>query len=227
VACKACDCHYRFSLDHRPCGDARHRRRRIARHLFRFAADRPGRRLVVAPGFGDVELTAVAETVADAYRPDAEEAGHALTTTISQGIVVSGDKELLTQALANLVENALRHTPPGTRIDVRLEGSPETDAHLSVEDDGPGVAVPDLPHLTARFYRGETSRTTAGNGLGLSLVSAVAELHGARLDLSVMKPGLRVTLSFPLAESSSHQPSARSTLRHALATPSASSRKEG
>jgi signal transduction histidine kinase len=148
-------------------------------------------------GIGDVDLTAVAETVADAYRPDAEEAGHALTAAISQGVVVSGDQELLTQALANLVENALRHTPPGTRIDVRLEGNSETGARLSVEDDGPGVAAADLPHLTDRFYRGESSRTTPGNGLGLSLVSAVAELHRATLDLNAMKPGLRVTLSFP------------------------------
>jgi signal transduction histidine kinase len=152
------------------------------------------------PGFGDVDLTAVAETVVDAYRPDAEEAGHMLTATISQGVVVSGDKELLTQALANLVENALRHTPPGTRIDVRLEGSSATGGRLSVEDDGPGVAEADLPRLTDRFYRGESSRTTPGNGLGLSLVSAVAELHGATLDLNVMKPGLRVSLSFPAAE---------------------------
>jgi signal transduction histidine kinase len=153
-------------------------------------------------GVGDVDLTAVAETVADAYRLDVEEAGHALTTTISQGVVVSGDKELLTQALANLVENALRHTPPGTRIDVRLEGSSETGALLSVEDDGPGVAEADLPRLTDRFYRGESSRTTPGNGLGLSLVSAVAELHDATLDLNVMKPGLRVIISFPAAERS-------------------------
>jgi signal transduction histidine kinase len=152
---------------------------------------------------GDVDLTAIAETVADAYRPDAEEAGHALTATISPGVVVSGDKELLTQALANLVENALRHTPPGTRIDIRLEGSPETGARLSVEDDGPGVAEADLPHLTDRFYRGESSRTTPGNGLGLSLVSAVAELHGAALDLNALKPGLRIILSFPAAESGS------------------------
>jgi signal transduction histidine kinase len=166
------------------------------------------------PGFGDVDLTAVAETVADAYRPDAEEADHTLTTTIGQGIVVDGDKELLTQALANLVENALRHTPPGTRIDLRLEGNSETGARLSVEDDGPGVAEADLPHLTDRFYRGESSRTTPGNGLGLSLISAVAELHGARLDLNVMNPGLRVSLSFPAAErrSLAGEPKARGAL---------------
>jgi signal transduction histidine kinase len=69
---------------------------------------------------------------------------------------------------------------------------------IGLEDDGPGVAEADLPHLTDRFYRGESSRTTPGNGLGLSLVSAVAELHGATLDLNVMKPGLRIILAFPI-----------------------------
>jgi uncharacterized membrane-anchored protein/signal transduction histidine kinase len=167
-------------------------------------------------GFSDVDLSTLAETVADAYRLDAEEAGHALTTTICQGVNISADKELLTQALANLVENALRHTPPGTHINVRLEGRSETGVILSVEDDGPGVSKADLPHLTDRFYRGEPSRTTKGNGLGLSLVSAVAELHGATLKLCAMKPGLRVSLSFPAAEGSAHTncpPSAQTMVR--------------
>jgi signal transduction histidine kinase len=150
--------------------------------------------------FGYVDLTAVAETVTDAYRPDAEEAGHALTATINQGIAVSGDKELLTQALANLVENALRYTPPGTRINVRLERNSETGTRLFVEDDGPGVAEADLPRLRDRFYRGESSRTSPGNGLGLSLVSAVAELHGATFDLVAMQPGLRASVAFPVVE---------------------------
>jgi signal transduction histidine kinase len=148
-------------------------------------------------GFRDVDLTAVTEAVCDAYRPDAEAAGHQLTATISPGITVSGDRELLTQALANLVENALRHTPSGTRISVRLIGDCGMRVRLSIEDDGPGVAAVDLPRLTDRFYRGERSRTTPGNGLGLSLVSAVAELHGAELGLSAMEPGLRVILAFP------------------------------
>jgi signal transduction histidine kinase len=147
--------------------------------------------------FTDVDLAAVAEAVADAYRPDAEEAGHELATAICPGVKVRGDKELLTQALANLVENALRHTPPGTRIHVRLDGGGAGGALLMVQDDGPGVADTDLQRLTDRFYRGERSRTTPGNGLGLSLVSAVAELHGAALDLSVASPGLRVSLLFP------------------------------
>jgi signal transduction histidine kinase len=150
--------------------------------------------------FRDVNLTAVTETVFDAYRLDAEDAGHQLTATICPGITVSGDQELLTQALANLVENALRHTPSGTLISVRLTDSSETGVLLSVEDNGPGVGAADLPRLTDRFYRGERSRTTPGNGLGLSLVSAVAHLHGARLSVDPMEPGLRVSLLFPAIE---------------------------
>jgi signal transduction histidine kinase len=151
-------------------------------------------------GFTDVDLSGVTEAVSDAYRPDAEDAGHKLTAAIADGVVVSGDQELLTQALANLVENALRHTPPGTHISVRLERSSEPGAFLVVEDDGPAVAEADLPRLTDRFYRSERSRTTPGNGLGLSLVSAVADLHGAKLRLMAMKPGLRVSLTFPIAK---------------------------
>jgi signal transduction histidine kinase len=158
-------------------------------------------------GFTDVNLTAVTEAVSDAYRLDAEEADHQLIARIAEGVVVSGDQELLTQALSNLAENALRHTPPGTHIGIRLAGSPEGGAFLSVEDDGPAVAEADLPRLTDRFYRGERSRTTPGNGLGLSLVSAVAELHGAKLSLMAMKPGLRVSLAFPAVK----RPPPRST----------------
>lgn len=149
-------------------------------------------------GFSDVNLSAVTESVADAYRLDAEDAGHELTSTIAQGVAVSGDQELLTQALANLVENALRHTPAGTRINIHLECCSAIGVLLTVEDDGPGVTEADLPRLIGRFYRGERSRTTPGNGLGLSLVSAVADLHGAKLSLIPTRPGLRVSLAFPV-----------------------------
>jgi len=163
-------------------------------------------------GFRDVDLSAMAEAVADAYRPDAEEAGHVFVAEVAPGIIVHGDQELLTQAVANLVENALRHTPAGTRIGIGLSrsnkaggnragsggaGSGGAGARLMVEDDGPGVGAEDLSRLTHRFYRGERSRTTPGNGLGLSLVAAVAELHGARLLLEGAGPGLRASLLFP------------------------------
>ena len=151
-------------------------------------------------GFCDVDLSALAETVADAYRPDLEEAGHRLLTRITPGVHVQGDRELLTQALANLVENALRHTPVGTRTTVELSAGPQGlctgGPCLAVADDGPGVAAADLPRLARRFYRGERSRTTPGNGLGLSLVNAVAELHGAALGIESAPSGLRVALAF-------------------------------
>ncbi len=148
-------------------------------------------------GFGRVDLSAVAEAVADAYRPDAEDAGHVLTADVALGVAIHGDQELLTQAAANLVENALRHTPPGTRITLRLSADTAAGVCLSVEDDGPGVDGEDLPRLVHRFYRGERSRTTPGNGLGLSLVAAVADLHGATLRLRNAGPGLWVSMMFP------------------------------
>ncbi len=146
--------------------------------------------------FRAVDLSTVAEAVVDAYRPDAEAAGRSLATAIAPGIVLRGDRELLTQALANLVENGLRHTPPGTCIRVGLGQDQQAHVVLAVEDDGPGVAEADLPRITRRFYRGERSRTTAGHGLGLSLVSAVADLHGAKLRLQPANPGLRVSMEF-------------------------------
>ncbi|HYZ63917.1 MAG TPA: ATP-binding protein [Acetobacteraceae bacterium] len=146
-------------------------------------------------GFAEFDLSALAETVADAYRLDAEEAGYRFAVTIDPGVTVRGDKELLTQALANLVENAVRHTPPGTQVHVRLRAGPG--AVLAVEDDGPGAGETDLRRLADRFYRGERSRTTPGSGLGLSLVSAVAELHGARLVLEQGAPGFRASMVFP------------------------------
>jgi signal transduction histidine kinase len=157
-------------------------------------------------GFRDVDLSAIAEAVADAYQPDAEEAGQVFVADVAPGVVIHGDQELLTQAAANLVENALRHTPAGTHIGIRLSrsnevGSNMAGARLMVEDDGPGVGAGDLPRLTHRFYRGERSRTTPGNGLGLSLVAAVAELHGTRLQLEDAGPGLRASLLFPSAQS--------------------------
>ena len=146
--------------------------------------------------FRDVDLTAVVDAVVDAYRPDAEDAGHVIEADAEPRLMVHGDRELLTQALANLVENVLRHTPSGTvmRLRLRRDGG---GCCLTVEDDGPGVPAADLLRLTHRFYRGERSRTTLGNGLGLSLVAAVADLHGCKLAIESPSPGLRISLHFP------------------------------
>jgi signal transduction histidine kinase len=148
--------------------------------------------------FRRVDLSAVAETVAQTFLPVAEDEAHLMVADIAPGIVVAGDRELLTQALVNLVENALRHTPAGTRLRLWLtieRGCPV----LTVEDNGPGVPEVERKRISRRFYRLEQSRTTPGSGLGLSLVAAVAALHGAELRFADAAPGLRVSLVFPPA----------------------------
>ena len=148
-------------------------------------------------GFRSLDLSGIVEAVADAFQPDAEQQGHWLDAAVEPGIAMQGDRELLTQAIANLVENALRHTPEGTRITIRFATAEPGFATLIVCDDGPGVAPADLARLTHRFYRAERSRSSPGNGLGLTLVQAVAELHEAAFVLSNAQPGLAASLRFP------------------------------
>jgi signal transduction histidine kinase len=147
--------------------------------------------------FTEIDLSELAETVADAYLPDIEARGQLLASAVDPGVRIRGDRELLTQGLANVVENAMRHTPPGTRIQIALSAEPDGRVVLSTSDDGPGVGATDLPRLAERFYRGEHSRTTPGSGLGLSLARAVAELHGGGLEIHRLAPGLRVRFAFP------------------------------
>ena len=148
--------------------------------------------------FAPVDLTGVVTTFAEIYGPVAEDSGHRLTLDVAgaDAAVVRGDKGLLGQVVANLIENALRHTPAGSRIILRL-ATPGGSVELSVADDGPGIPEAERDKVLRRLYRLERSRTTAGNGLGLSLVAAVADLHGARVTLSDNAPGLIVRLTFP------------------------------
>jgi signal transduction histidine kinase len=148
--------------------------------------------------FQAVDLSAVVSTVAEAFAPSAEDAGRTLAAEIAPGVTLRGDRELLTQMLVNLVENGLRHTPAGTRVRLalRMRGrAPE----LTVADDGPGIPAAEHARVLRRFYRLDRSRTSPGSGLGLSLVAAVAELHGATLALEDAGPGLRVRLCFGAA----------------------------
>jgi signal transduction histidine kinase len=151
--------------------------------------------------FRRIDLTAIVETVAEAFAPSAEDEGYTLVADVAAGIAILGDRELLSQLLVNLVENALRHTPPGTRVSLALRREADR-AILVVEDDGPGVPEAERERVLRRFYRLDQSRTTPGSGLGLSLVAAVAELHRAGLRLTDAGPGLRVSVTFdvPLAD---------------------------
>ena len=131
--------------------------------------------------------------IADAYAPAAEDSGHAFACRLPDAPVpVWGDRNLLGQIVANLIENALRHTPAGSRLEVGLD----TSGLLRVADDGPGVPDIERENVLRRLYRLERSRTTEGSGLGLSLVAAIADLHGASLRLNDAGPGLSVELRF-------------------------------
>lgn len=147
--------------------------------------------------FCRVDLSSVVETVAEAFTLPAEDEGHRLIAKVAPGITVHGDRELLTQMLVNLVENALRHTPPGTEVQVSLHRQGRQ-AVLTVADDGPGIPEAEHAQVLRRFHRLDRSRTTPGSGLGLSLVAAVAELHGAILHLEDARPGLQVSVKLVL-----------------------------
>lgn len=152
----------------------------------------------VRQSFQTVDLDEVAQRVVEAFQADAEESGHALRCDLKAGLAVAGDRRLIAQMIANLVENALLHTPEGTEIGVILSGDGGAPV-LAVADNGPGVAREDREKMLKRFVRLDASRSTAGHGLGMSLVAAIARAHGADLCLDDNAPGLRVEVRFSAA----------------------------
>jgi len=145
--------------------------------------------------FTEVDLSELARTIVEAYEMVAEHNGQTLRATIADDLALRGDRDLLTQMLANLVENAIRHTPAGTTITLVLAAGAEGPV-IEVADDGPGIPADERDKVLRRFYRLETSRTTPGSGLGLSLVRAIADLHDAEIALRDNAPGLRVAVRF-------------------------------
>lgn len=140
-----------------------------------------------------LDLTAVARDVVELYEPLAEDKGVALTFAATGEALVAGDRHLLSQALANLIDNAVKYTPDGGIVAVTVSEGPQ----LAVADSGPGIPPDDRARVLEPFARLDATRSTPGNGLGLSLVAAVARLHGAELDLADNAPGLVVRLRFP------------------------------
>jgi len=132
----------------------------------------------------------------DVYRPVAEDARHVLVSAIEPGTHGRADPEMLVQAVTNLIENAILHTPAGSSIQVGLARH-DDGVLLWVADDGPGIPDAERAHVLKRFYRLDGSRGTPGSGLGLALVAAVASVHGATLRLADNHPGLRVELLLP------------------------------
>jgi signal transduction histidine kinase len=148
----------------------------------------------------------LAADMAELYEPAAEDKGVEFGAEIETGLMVEANREFLAQALANIIDNAIKYTPEGGAVMLRARRRSAGDVEFSVTDTGPGVPDEDRDRIVQRFVRLENSRNAPGAGLGLSLVSAVAEAHGGslRLDEGPGKvgefgPGLRVALVFPAA----------------------------
>ena len=146
-----------------------------------------------------VDLAGLARDVVDLMEPIAENLGQVLCLDLETPATVEGDADLLGQALFNLIENALRYCPAPARITIGLRRA-AGGTELSVCDDGPGVPEADLGRICERFVRLDTARSTPGNGLGLSLVKAIADLHTARFMLENGLPGLGARMIFPHVE---------------------------
>jgi signal transduction histidine kinase len=146
-------------------------------------------------GFRGVNLVEIAGEVVELYDAAAEQDGTGLTVVGEREVLVTGDRDLIFDAIANLVDNAIKHGRAGGRVVVANEiigGRPM----VSIADDGPGIPAGQYEHVFKRFYRLEHSRYTPGNGLGLSLVAAVARLHGAEIEMLDNSPGLKFRLWF-------------------------------
>jgi signal transduction histidine kinase len=162
--------------------------------LLRISQIESGSRLA---GFSKLSLSDLLERAYEMYRPVAEDERHLLQVEIEKDVRILGDGELLTQMFSNLIENAIRHTPAGTRILIRLQVLGGT-AVASVEDNGLGIPASEHDKVLRRFYRVMSSRSTPGYGLGLALVAAIANLHNAKIELGDNHPGLRVKTTFEL-----------------------------
>ena len=155
-------------------------------------------------GFRTVNLAEIAAGVVELFDAAAEERGRQIVVFADRQVLVTGDRDLLFDAIANLVDNAIKHGREAGRVTVEV--APNDDgAVISVADDGPGIPADEFQHVFKRFYRLEHSRCTPGNGLGLSLVAAVANLHGGRIELLDNAPGLKFRVLFPLPPRSSSE----------------------
>jgi signal transduction histidine kinase len=158
-------------------------------HIAQIESGMPARR------FAKVDLSELLRTMIEVYQPMAEEKEQPFTADIASDLTVWGDRELLTQMIANVIENAMKHSPKGTSISLVTSESANI-ISVAVNDSGPGIPSEQRARVFRRFYRLERSRSTPGDGLGLSLVDAIAVLHQIGIELTDNAPGLRVTLRF-------------------------------
>lgn len=148
--------------------------------------------------FASVDLDEVVDRVVDAYRPEIESSGRKLALVSAGGTLLTGDGDLLAQALANLLENALKHSRFGAEIDVIVHHDAVA-TRLIVQDDGPGIPASLIESALRPFARLDVARSTPGTGLGLPIAEAIARLHGGSFALEDAMPGLRAILRLPPA----------------------------
>jgi signal transduction histidine kinase len=180
---------------------------RIFNALLRLAEIDAGMR---RSGFVRVDVAEIAAAAVEFYVPAAELKDIKLTFSSHEPLYILGDPLLLAQALGNLVDNALKYAPEHGTIGVAVARRSDAAAEITVTDNGPGIGAAEKPKVIERFYRGDASRGTPGVGLGLSLVQAVAKLHGSTLELADASPGLRAILVLP-AETATVAPTAVTT----------------
>jgi signal transduction histidine kinase len=150
-------------------------------------------------GFRRVDLAELATEVAELYGPLIEEKQASLMLDAPSGLAVQGDPYLLAQAVGNLVDNAVKYAPRHGMISLRVSRSENGQIEIKVADDGPGIVDDEKTRVTQRFYRGRNCAESAGIGLGLSVVDAVARLHEGSLSLADNHPGLIASLTLPAA----------------------------
>ena len=163
---------------------------RVFDKLLQIAAAESGMR---PENFDDIDLQQIGADIVEMYEATADEQGVLLVQMYGEGVPARGDRNLLGSALASLVDNAIKYAGQGATVEVSA-GSDADGRWLAVRDNGPGVPGGELPKLTQRFYRLDKSRHLPGNGLGLSIVAAIATLHGGKLQIEDAAPGLRVRL---------------------------------
>jgi signal transduction histidine kinase len=160
--------------------------------MLRIAEIEHGRRL---EGFSEVRLAPLLREVGDLYEPIAEDKHVTLRVEAADEAVVRGDRDLLFEAVVNLVDNAVKFTPEGGHVDLALLGR-DDEIVIRVSDTGPGIPETEREAVTKRFYRSDKSRSTEGLGLGLSLVAAIVKLHGFRLTIAA-GPGCAMEIVCP------------------------------
>ncbi len=151
----------------------------------------------------DVDPKPMLDDLAELYEPACEDAGLSFTSDVASGVMVLADRGLLSQAVSNLIENAIKYTPKGGKIHLKLTKNKSGRPEISISDDGPGIPEGDRERVKERFVRLDKSRTLPGSGLGLALVDAVADLHRAEFAMETglgetpESPGLKAKLVFP------------------------------